>query len=199
MSHTRWFREGGALLVAGVLALGGMAGPVVSPAAASSQSQDVVFLLDGSGSIDAQDWDLQLRGYAAALQDPVNFPLDGTFSVSIVQWAYRSAATSTRVEIPLTNLDSRAALDSVVAAVNDIDQIGSSTNPGDGIRTGTNELIQNGRDDARWTLCMSTDRARNAGEALSTATAYAQASSVDKYTVVAIEDGSFNAAAAARA
>lgn len=109
-------------------------------------------MLDGSGSIDAQDWDLQLRGYAAALQDPVNFPLDGTFSVSIVQWAYRSAATSTRVEIPLTNLDSRAALDSVVAAVNDIDQIGSSTNPGDGIRTGTNELIQNGRDDARWTL-----------------------------------------------
>lgn len=43
---------------------------------------------------------------------------------------------------------------------------------------------------------MSTDGARNAGESLSTATAYARANSVDKYTVVAIEDGSFDSAAA---
>lgn len=127
MKSTRSFL---AAAVAAGLTLAGFAGSVTSPAAASTDDHDVVFLLDGSGSIDAQDWNLQLRGYANALQDELAFPLDGSFSVSVVQWAHRSASTSTRVEVPLTNLDSRAALDSVLSAVTQIDQIGSNTNPG---------------------------------------------------------------------
>jgi len=42
----------------------------------SDEQTDLVRLLDGSGSISAADWSLQLDGYAAALQDRVNLPLD---------------------------------------------------------------------------------------------------------------------------
>ncbi|MCD5345743.1 DUF1194 domain-containing protein [Agromyces sp. S2-1-8] len=49
------------------------------------EQTDLVLLLDGSGSISATDWDLQLDGYAAALQDRVNVPLDNSVAVSVVQ------------------------------------------------------------------------------------------------------------------
>ena len=45
---------------------------------------DLVFLMDGSGSIDSNDWTLQKQGYAAALADEQNFPLDGTVAVKNV-------------------------------------------------------------------------------------------------------------------
>lgn len=184
-----------ALATAGVVAIGGLAAPGAPPAAAATTDHDLVFLVDGSGSIDATDWTIQLQGFAAALQDKVNFPLNGSMSVSVIQWA----ADTPRVEIPLTNLDSKAALESVVASVGAIRQMNSGTNPGDGIRAGVNELALNGRVGAQRTLCMSTDGERNGGEALTSAIGYAKAKDVDKYTVVAIEDGSFNAASASRA
>lgn len=184
-----------ALAIAGVLTIGGLAGPGAPPATAARADHDLVFLVDGSGSIDSADWTLQLQGFAAALQDGVNFPLNGSISVSVVQWA----AGTPRVEIPLTNLDSKAALENVVATVGAIRQMNSGTSPGDGIRAGVDELALNGRTGAHRTLCMSTDGERNGGEALASATAYAKTKSVDKYTVVAIEDGSFKAASATRA
>ena len=184
-----------ALATAGLVALGGLVAPGAPPASAATKDHDVVFLVDGSGSIDATDWTLQLQGFAAALQDRVNFPLNGSMSVSVVQWA----AGAPRVEIPLTNLDSKAALENVVATVSAIRQMNSGTSPGDGIRAGANELALNGRSDAQRTLCMSTDGERNGGEALASATAYAKTKSVDKYTVVAIEDGAFKAASATSA
>ncbi len=158
-----------------------------------------MLLLDGSGSIDGADWTLQLQGYAAAISDPVNFPVDGSVAVSVVQWSYLSSSTRTRVEVPLTVLDSADAVAGVVARVHQISQIGSSTNPGDAVRTGTQELLDSGRSGAHWSLCMSTDGTSNAGESLSAATGFARANGVDKYTVVAIEDGSFGAAQAAAA
>ncbi|MEM7676035.1 MAG: hypothetical protein AAF449_08530, partial [Myxococcota bacterium] len=72
-------------------------------------------------------------------------------------------------------------------------QIASLTNPGDGIRRGTDLLISGGRTPATstWILCMSTDGITNSGESLFSASAYAQANSVDKYSVIAIEDPPF--------
>lgn len=184
-----------ALATAGVLALSGLTGPGAPPASAATAQHDLVFLVDGSGSIDSADWTLQLQGFTTAMKDRVNFPLDGSMSVSVIQWS----AGTPRVEVPLTTLDSTTALNSLVATVGALRQIGSGTNSGEGIRAGTNELLSHGRAGADWTLCMSTDGESNGGESLTSATAFAKTSSVDKYTVVAIEDGGFKAASATRA
>ena len=101
-----------------------------------------------------------------------------------------------RVEIPLTTIDAEQDVTDLVTKVRTIDQIGYNTNPGDAIRAGTDQLLANGRDAASWTLCMSTDGARNSGESMASATSYAQGSGVDRYSVVAVEDGGFTAASA---
>lgn len=161
-----------------------------------AEQTDLVLLLDGSGSIDPADWTLQLDGYAAAVQDRVNVPLDGTIAISVVQWSYTGFSPATRVEIPLTLIDGEQDVADLVARIRSIAQIGYSTNPGDAIRAGTDQLLANGRDDAQWTLCMSTDGALNSGESMTSAISYAKGSGVDRYGVVAVEDGGFTAATA---
>ncbi|MEV6602144.1 DUF1194 domain-containing protein [Actinoplanes sp. NPDC051346] len=191
------------MFAAGACALA-TAAPLLAPTPASaadtSRKRDLVLLLDGSGSIDSSDWALQLEGYSAALQDPVNFPLNGTRSVGVVQWSYSGwSEPATRTEVPLTQLNSAADLAEVVAKVKAIAQIGYSTNPGDALRVGTNELLTAGRGDADWNLCMSTDGSHNSGEYMGSAWQYAKEKGVDRYSVVAIEDGGFRSADAVRA
>ena len=72
------------------------------PAAAAGETTDLVFLVDGSGSINATDWRIQKDGLSAALQDPVAFPRDGSVAVGVVQWSFVRSSLRTRVEVPLT-------------------------------------------------------------------------------------------------
>lgn len=188
-----------AVLATSALLLTAAAWPAAAeePDPPTIEQTDLVLLLDGSGSISAADWSLQLDGYAAALQDRVNVPLDDSVAVSVIQWSYVGSTTpGTRLEIPLTPIGSEQDVTDLVAQVRAITQIGSSTNPGDAIRAGTDQLLANGRDAAEWTLCMSTDGARNSGESMASATTYAKSSGVDRYSVVAVEDGSFTTPAA---
>ena len=76
----------------------------------------------------------------------------------------------------------------LVNQINAISQIQGGTNPGDGLRFGTNRLVAQRRAGAKTVACMSTDGITNSGEALSTAVPYAQSQAIDEYTVVGIED-----------
>lgn len=74
----------GALVVAGALTWSS-AGLAQQPV-----ELELVLAIDASGSVDAQEFDLQLRGIAAALQDPeVGAAIAATngVAVSVVQWA----------------------------------------------------------------------------------------------------------------
>lgn len=185
-------------VVAVALAAGAVAAVTPQTATAAEGEQlDLVLLLDGSGSISGADWSLQLEGYATALSDRVNFPTDGSVAVSVVQWSHAGTGQeNTRLEVPLTVLDSRDAVDALVADVQVIQQMGQNTNPGDAVLAGTAELGEHGRPGATGVLCMSTDGARNAGSSLPGAVAVAQDAGVSKYSVVAIADGNFTEAAA---
>lgn len=46
---------------------------------------DLVFVVDGSGSISNADFALQKTGITAALEDRTAFPLDSTIAISVVQ------------------------------------------------------------------------------------------------------------------
>ena len=74
-----------------ILAAVGQAAAAEDPGPPTGEQTDLVLLLDGSGSISAADWSLQLDGYAAALQDRVNVPLDGSIAVSVIQLVLHGA------------------------------------------------------------------------------------------------------------
>ncbi len=165
---------------------------LVLPTAALGQSappaqgrQDIVFAVDGSGSIDNAEWALQKDGITAALQDRAAFPLDGTIAVGLVQWS-----TNAVVQVPLTVLDSEATLNSVIAQVQAVPRMGDLTGPGVGMQTSTAHLTAAGRNDADWSVCMSADGTTNTGPAISGAAAAAQSAGVDKFSVIGIVDGS---------
>lgn len=178
-----------------VLALLATLAPQLSAPAQSSEDAglDLVFLVDGSGSIDAADWEVQKLGIATALQDRVSFPVDGTVQVSVVQWA-----SSAELEVPATALDSAAAVDDVAAAVRGMVQNGGGTSPHLGIDAGTAQLDGSSDPDHRQILCMSTDGSPSSTSALASSAAAARSAGVERYSVLAIEDPPFFSASEAR-
>src|SRR5690348_5180224 len=48
---------------------------------------DLVYSIDGSGSIDARDFDTEKRALQAALANRDLFPLDVSTRIGVVQWA----------------------------------------------------------------------------------------------------------------
>lgn len=87
---------------------------VASPAMAVTE---VCFSVDGSGSISAPDFTLQLEGYAQAVENPTVVAQDGSVAVALVQFS--SGAT---LEVPMTVIDSQATADSVAATIRAVTQ-----------------------------------------------------------------------------
>lgn len=62
---------------------------------ADSKDTDVVFIVDGSSSIDSKEFQLQKDGIVDALTDPLRVPRDGSIAISVVQFTNYA-----RVELP---------------------------------------------------------------------------------------------------
>ena len=90
---------------------------VPAAALAAAPKTDLTILVDGSGSIDAGDWDLQRQGFAIALSDVASVPLDGSIAIGVVQWS-----SDTTVEFPLTQIDDQADLDAAKNALLNMSQ-----------------------------------------------------------------------------
>ena len=182
-------RPGRTTVLAVVLAvlaalLAAAVGPAAPAAAAPGGPTDVIFSLDGSGSIDDTDWSLQRNSYAAALLDTTAFPRDGSIAVGVVQWS-----SSVQLEAPLRVIRDENDVAALRATILGLDQLANSTNPGDGLRFSADQLAGSGRPDpATWSVCMSTDGTTNSGESLGSAVAHAQSVGVDRYSVIGIED-----------
>ena len=159
-------------------------GPASPATAAPGGTNDVIFSLDGSGSIDDTDWALQRNSYAAALLDTAAFPRDGSIAVGVVQWS-----STVQLEAPLRVISNENDVDALRATILGLDQLANSTNPGDGLRFSADQLAGSGRPDpTTWSVCMSTDGTTNSGESLGSAVAHAQSVGVDRFSVIGIED-----------
>lgn len=164
-----------------------VAGALAAPAQSVGEGGlDLVFLVDGSGSIDATDWEIQKTGIANALQDRATFPVDGSVAVSVIQWG-----SSTEVEIPYTVLGSQAQLDAVVASVRGMVQNGGGTSPHLGLNAGVALLSGDQNPDHEQVFCMSTDGSPSSQGLLESAASNAESSGVERYAVLAIEDPPF--------
>jgi len=94
--------------------------PTLSPLPAQV---DLFFLIDGSGSIDAANFTLQLEGLAYAINDSTVVPQDGSVSVCVIQFSDYA-----RLEIPRTIITNKSVADAVSAKILNITQIGGMTN-----------------------------------------------------------------------
>ncbi len=172
------FREGlVGVAVASVLAVS----PAVAGAAAPKT--DLTILVDGSGSIDSSDWELQRQGFATALSDVAAVPLDGSIAIGVVQWS-----SDTTVEFPLTQIDDQADLDAAKSALLGMAQKQGSTASGEGVYAGTAASLAGRRAGATPVHCMSTDGTLNSGRSLGDAVADAQANGIERYSVIGIDD-----------
>ncbi len=150
---------------------------------------DLVFIVDGSGSINSSDWNIQRQGIVAAIQDTLVVPRDGSVSIAVVQFA-----SSTRLEFPYRLIDSEADAQAAISAVQSMSQFSGSTGPGNGINTATSHLISMGAlEDDFQSYCLSTDGNRNTGATVPSAISNAQSAnfSLDRFSVIAIEDPPF--------
>ena len=98
----------------------------ILPPPTPATDYDVFFLVDGSGSISASNFQLQKEGLAYALNDPSITSQDGSVSVCVIQFSDYAY-----VEVPLTTITSQSVADSISARIMAMSQLGGSTNMAD--------------------------------------------------------------------
>lgn len=104
------------------------------------QAVELCLALDASGSINSTDFQLQLDGVAAAVENPSVIPQNGTVGISVVQFS-----SSASVEVGLTIIDSQATATSLATTIRNISKLGGGTDIGDAITacTGTFAFLPN--------------------------------------------------------
>lgn len=150
-------------------------------------TREVVFVVDGSLSIDETDWAVQLGGIAAALKDPTAFPINGSVGVGLIQWS-----DNAEEELPFTVLDTAETLEAVLDTIGSITQNLGGTSPEVGITAGAEMLARHGSSEAEQVLCVSTDGKPVNTPKVTAAGAAAAESGIDGMTLLAIDDPSRN-------
>ncbi|MDM8565872.1 DUF1194 domain-containing protein [Candidatus Halobeggiatoa sp. HSG11] len=88
----------------------------------AAEKLELCTAIDGSGSIGASEFQLQIEGLARAIEKSSVVPQNGSVTLSIVQFS-----SSVHVEVGPTLIDSQAAADNVAAQVRTISQMGGGT------------------------------------------------------------------------
>lgn len=159
--------------------------------AAPGAGLDLVFSIDGSGSIDPVDFDTQKQAIRSALAAAELFPPSGTTRVGVVQWA----GGATRTELAMTALASSTDVVTASTAVDSMSQLGGGTNAGEGIQAAAALLA--GGTAAKQAICVTTDGTNNTGIGPDEAATAAVAQGVDRIAFATLEDsGAFNEASA---
>jgi len=111
--------------------------------------------IDGSGSISPANFNLQKNAYASVL---AGLPITGQVSVGVTQFS-----TGLVVEFPVTNINSQADLNALIAAINGMTQLGQATAIGDAIAALSAEISGNAIVSDVQIIDVSTDGFNNVG------------------------------------
>lgn len=146
---------------------------------------ELSLLLDVSGSVDTNEFNLQRQGYvsafqSAAVQNAIMNGQEGSIAVSLYYW---SGATQQQQAVGWTVIDSVASANAFAAAVAGAGRpFSGTTAPGSAINfavSGTNNIFINGIDSLRQVIDLSGDGAQNDGVTTSVARDAALAAGVD--------------------
>jgi hypothetical protein len=144
--------------------------------AAFSMATQLGFALDGSGSVSFANFVIQRDGLAQAFNA---IPTDSTVQVTVVQFA-----STARVEVAPTLIDSAATLANVIAQIQGIGKLGGGTNAAAALNLLTNQMVgaATGGDSL---INLSTDGIISTGTTIAAANA-AKAAGIDSVTAEAI-------------
>lgn len=128
------------------------------PHVASAQKNviyQVCVALDGSDSINASEFNLQITGLARAISDPAVVPQNGTVELGVVQFGRGDA----RIEVPATVIDSPATAAAVSATIQATIQKGGNTPLAAGVSLCTAQITGSSHFDTatRQVINVSTD------------------------------------------
>ena len=146
-----------------------------------AQDVELCLAIDASSSIDSTEWQLQLDGYANAIEDSNIVPQDGTVAIAAVRFA-----TTASTVIQLTTIGSQTDADMLANSVSSLPQSGDGgrTGIGEGINECRNALAFNA---PRVIIDISADGASNEGADANTAADEAINDGVDAINLIAIQ------------
>ncbi|HHH79584.1 MAG TPA: VWA domain-containing protein [Thermoplasmatales archaeon] len=128
----------------------------------------LAMILDGSGSISPEDWDLIRTGLANAVENPDVFPHDGSAELTVIQFGdYYHSTPHAELEVGpvvVTNVTGAPSYYKDVAdGIRGIDQLGGATPMGCGIRLAADQLhdSENFSGDSRQIINIVTDGVPN--------------------------------------
>jgi len=123
----------------------------------SSESTQLVVVLDGSGSIKASNWDLCLEGLAASIEDGYNVPHNGVVELSVIQFGGKDPAYAV-LEIGPIVID-ETNVEDIVDDIRDISQIKDKTPTACAILLAADTLANSGifTPDIRQIILLVTD------------------------------------------
>jgi len=150
-------------------------------------THQICVALDGSGSIDYSDFDLQINGLANAIADPAIIPQDGTVELSVVQFG-TADLEGARVEVSATVIDSAATAAAVASTIRAMAQGVGQTPMDAGINLCTAQITSSSRftGAAKQVMNVSTDGYPTDPAAALAASAAAKAAGVDELDAEAI-------------
>lgn len=134
-------------------------------------SLELALLVDVSGSVDTNEYNLQKTGYVNAFKDAgiqaAIAALPGGIGVTYIEW---SGASQQSTRVGWTHVTDTTSADGFASAVAASTRAFSgSTAPGSAINFATPLFFDNGFEGARWIIDVSGDGTQNAGAATATA------------------------------
>jgi hypothetical protein len=165
--------------------LRGLLVALVSVPVVQAQQNELSFCLDGSGSIAASDFTLQLEGVANAIEDPSIVPHNGQVAVSVVQFGGSNQAI---IEVPRTVLNSNATAQNVAAAIRAIVKLNGGTPMAQGIDACV-QALAGANPGAKQFICLATDGVPNSAQQALEARTNAINAGVDQIDAIGVGPG----------
>ena len=122
----------------------------------NSTNIEVCLAIDGSGSIDKDDFNFQIKGLADSVIDPTVICADGTVTLSVVQFS-----SSARVELKPTLFVDQNIAQSAQGKIQAINKKGGGTDIGDGIDLCLKQMTFNSN---KQIIAIATDGKSSSGE-----------------------------------
>lgn len=151
-----------ALAAASVLALGTL---TAGTASATAVALELALLVDVSGSVDANEYNLQKNGYVNAFNDPAIHAaiasVTGGIAVTYIEWASGNQQAQLVGWTHLTDATSSGAFASAISGTSRA--FNGNTGPGSAINFATPLFGSNNFEGGRWVIDVSGDGTQNSG------------------------------------
>ena len=173
-------------------------------AANSGVEREVAILIDGSGSIDKDDWILQKNALAEMLDNADLVPQDGTLAIAVLQYSTRELspgehAPYIKIEHCLTQISAPSDIATLKTALGSIRHIRAENPNGTALTEGAELLSALGDPAAiEQRLCMLTDGVTGVGPDAASGASDAFDLGIERVSVAAFRDREFFLEADAR-